>query len=453
MTGAENPRKRTAGPIRRFFIWGIGAVVAGWVCGGVTAVQAAVAITPVTTPQGLEVWLAADSRSPVVALSFAFAGGAGLDPPGKAGVSRLAMELLEEGAGERDAQTFKAALKDLGIRLGFSADADFLGGTLVTLPEALEPAIALAADALARPRLHETDLERRRASALAGERQQAGESGHVANRSFRTLVYPDHPYGQDEDGDAAGLAAVTRADVTARLAQSLRRDRLLISAAGAITPEQLADMVDRLFAALPAGDGTPAVLPPAVARGEGERRVIERPTAQSLLVMGHTGPTRNHPDWFALVLLNQILGGSSFTSRLGMEIRDKRGLSYGVYSRLDTRQTGGLWIVSGSTANSNAGTVENLIRTIWQDAAENGVTEDELADAKTFLTGSFPLRFTATPAIADLLLQMRKDKLPLDYLERREQEINQVGIADIRRVARTWLRPDDFRTVIVGHPQ
>lgn len=454
----RNPQGQSGGffgRMTRFFQWSMVVAVVGWVSGGAAPTQAAVAITPVTTPAGLEVWLAEDDRSPVIAVSFAFAGGAGLDPPDKVGVSRLAMELLEEGAGERDAQAFKAALKDQGIRLGFAADADFLGGALVTLPESLDAAVALTADALLRPRLQESDLERRRAAALAAERQQAGDPGAVANRTFRALVYPDHPYGRDENGDAAGLAAVSRADVQARLVQGLRRDRLLISAAGAITPERLAQVVDRMFASLPLSDTATAsaALPPAEPGNAGERRVENRPTAQSLVVMGHAGPTRDHPDWFALTLLNQILGGSSFTSRLGTEIRDRRGLSYGVYSRLEARQAGGLWVVSGATANANASTMEGLIRTIWNEVAENGVTEDELADAKTFLTGSFPLRFTATPAISDLLLQMRKDRLGRDYLEQREAAIMAVTREAVRRVARTWLKADSFRTVIVGQPQ
>jgi zinc protease len=226
----------------------------------------------------------------------------------------------------------------------------------------------------------------------------------------------------------------------------------VVAVAGDITAERLGPVLDRIFGDLPAR-AAPFAVPPVTAKGAGEVVVVERPVPQSIVSMGHQGVRRDEPDWFAAQIMNHVLGGGGFNARLMQEIRVERGLTYGVSSGLASWKRGALVTAGGSTNNASAGTFVDLVKAEWRRMAESGPTPEELADAKAFLTGSFPLQFTSTGAIARVVLQVRRDDLGIDYLNRRSGLIEAVTPDDVRRVARTVLRPDAFLTVIVGRPE
>jgi zinc protease len=248
------------------------------------------------------------------------------------------------------------------------------------------------------------------------------------------------------------VGSITRDDMTAFVRQRFAKDNLTVAVTGDIAPEQLGPVLDRIFGALPA---KAAVKPPAdtVPKGAGQTVLVPRPQPQTVVLMGQPGLKRNDPDWFAATIMNYVLGAGSFSSRLMEEIRVKRGLTYGVYSYLVPFQHTALVMAGGSAANANAGKMVELMKAEWQKMHDYGVTQQELDDAKTYLTGSFPLQFTSSAAIADVLLQVQRDNLGIDYLDRRSGLINAVTLEDVQRVAKRLLDPAALLTVVVGQPE
>lgn len=412
----------------------------------------AIDIKRVVSPGGIEAWLIEDQKIPVIALEWAFEGAGARDPDGKAGLASLAARSMDEGAGPYDSQAFQSRLRDNAISLGFDAGRDAFTGSLRTLRDTREEAFELTRLALNEPRFDAEPVERMRASVLAGLRREQSDPNYVARRVFYSTAYPGHPYGEELRGSPGSLAAITPDDLRGFARKQLGRDRLVVTAAGAISPEELAAALDRVFGALPASSAS-APLPDVAMAGAGETVVVPRPTAQSVMLMGQRGIPRSDPDWFAASVMNYILGGGGFTSRLMEEVREKRGLSYGVYSYLVALDHTAMVIASGSTVNAKAGQALDIIRAEWARMARDGVSDTELADARTYLTGSFPLQFTSTNAIARILLQVRRDRLGIDYLDRRDALINAVTKEDVRRVAARLLDPAQLLTVIVGRPE
>jgi len=411
----------------------------------------AIEVDRVTTPGGLDVWLVADDTNPMVTLTFAFDGGAALDPPGKAGLAYFVSGLLDEGAGELDSRAFQHRLADLAIELSFDAGRDSFSGTLKTLTENLDEAIDLLSLAMRAPRFDADAVERIRGQILAGLRFDQNDPNTIARHAWYAALFPDHPYGRDPDGTPESIAAITQDDLRAFARSHLVRDRLRIGVAGDVTPERLAGLVDAAFGELPDTSDLPAV-PGAVARADGRTVVIERPVPQSVAVFGHAGLDRSDPDWYTAYVVNYILGGGGFASRLMEEVRESRGLAYSIYSYLVPLDHAPIWI--GGVATNNARVAESLalIRAEWQRMATEGPTAEELADARTYLTGAWPLRFTSTRAIASILVAMQQEGLPPSYLDERNAYIEAVTLEDARRVAARLMDPAALTTVVVGQP-
>ena len=412
----------------------------------------AIEIKRVVSPGGIEAWLVEDHKVPVVALEWAFEGAGAADPKGKDGIANLVARTLDEGAGPYDSQTFAAKLQDNAIGLGFDAGRDAFTGNLRTLSDRRDEAFELARLALNEPRFDEEAVERMRAAVLSSLRRDQADPSYVGRRLFYTTAYPDHPYGDEIRGTLETLPTITPDDLRAFVKTQFGRDRLLVTAAGDITPEELGRAVDRIFGALPATATVPAV-PDVEPKGLGETLVATRPTAQTVMLMGQPGIKRADPDWYAAMVMNYVLGGAGFGSRLMEEVREKRGLSYGVYSYLIPLDHTALVMAGGNTMNAKAGQALDIMRQEWQRMAEGGVTDQELADAKTYLTGSFPLQFSSTQAIARILLSVRRDRLGIDYLDKRDALINAVTREDVQRVAKRLLDPARLLTVLVGRPE
>ncbi|AWK87966.1 M16 family metallopeptidase [Azospirillum thermophilum] len=415
------------------------------------AAARAVEIKRVLSPGGIEAWLIEDHKVPVIALEWAFEGAGGTDPKGKEGLANLAARTLDEGAGPYDSQAFQARLQDNAIGLGFSAGRDAFGGNLRTLADRRDEAFDLVRLALTEPRFDAEAVERMRAATLSELRREQADPNYVARRLFYGTAFPDHPYGEELRGTLDSLPKITPDDLRGFVKQQFGRDRLLVAAAGAITPDDLGKALDRIFGALPGKSDVPAVRDVAM-KGGGETLLVPRPTAQTVMLMGQAGVKRSDPDWYAASVMNYILGGGGFGSRLMEEVREKRGLSYGVYSYLIPMDHAATVMAGGSTVNAKAGDALEIMRKEWKRMADEGVTEQELTDAKTYLTGSFPLQFSSTQAIARILLQVRRDRLGIDFLDRRDALINAVTREDVQRVAKRLLDPSSLLTVLVGRP-
>jgi zinc protease len=413
--------------------------------------RAAAEVQRVVSPGGIEAWLVESHEVSVIALEFAFDGGIELDPEGKEGLANLVSVTLDEGAGEMDSAAFQQALADSGVRLSFDAGIDSFRGSVKTVSDNAETAWDLLHLALTEPRFDEGPVERMRAAVFASIRRNVADPGWLSRRAFYDATFGDHPYGQPSRGTGESLAAITPDDLHGFVEDRFTRDALTVGVTGAITPEELGPLLDRLFGDLPA-EGERAVIEDVALGAAGETILVERDGAQSMLMLGQPGVARDAAEWYDAVVLNSILGGGVFTSRLGMELREKRGLTYGIYSRLSALDHAQLWLVLGSLSNANVAPALEQIDAIWRDLAENGVTRDELDDAKTYLTGSFPLDLTSTDRIASILVSMQRENLGIDYLDQRNAAIEAVTLESVNALAARLLDADALTTVVVGNP-
>jgi zinc protease len=265
-------------------------------------------------------------------------------------------------------------------------------------------------------------------------------------------AFEDHPYGSDSEGTEKSVAAITRADLMEFVAAAFHRDGLVIAAVGDITPEELRGVIDHVFGGLPAGNAA-VPLPDAKPADDGAMVISRAAVPQSVVTFGQTGPKRDDPEWYAAYILNDILGGGGFRGRLMKEIRDKRGLAYGVSTALMPFRHAGLIVGSVASANERVAESVALIRQEWQRMHDEGPTQAELDDAKTYLTGSFPLNLDSTQHIAAVLVQMQEDKLGIDYLDRRAELIGSVTLDHARALAKELFDPARLSFAVVGDPQ
>ena len=411
----------------------------------------AVEIERVKSSGGIEAWLVRDHTNPIISMRFAFRGGSALDPENLGGLASMAASLLDEGAGDIDSQAFQSTLEDLVISLRFDTRRDALGGRLVSLTENRVTAFNLLKLALTRPRFDPEPVERIRSQILAGIRQDSENPGAIASKSLFKRLFPSHPYGRLRSGTAKSVAAITRDDLVAFASSRMAKNNLKIGVVGDITAQSLAAVLDDVFGGLP-DTAAPWDIPEAEPQSDGRTQVVEKDIPQSSIVFADRGLKRKHPDFYAAYLMNYVLGGGGFTSRLYDTIRDKRGLAYSVYSGLHPLERAGLIFGGAGTTNAKVSETLSLLRQEWARMADNGVTEQELADAKTYQTGSYPLRFASSGSIAAILVGIQMEDLGIDYMDRRNSLIEAVTLEDVNRVAKTLLRPDRLSIVVVGKP-
>lgn len=411
----------------------------------------AVTIERVLSLGGIEAWLVRDNTNPIITMRFAFRGGAALDPEGREGLANMVSTLLDEGAGDLDSKIFQGRLEDLVITLRFDAGRDNFGGRLRTLVENKATAFELLTLALTRPRFDAEPLERIRSQIFSSLRQEAEDPNTIAGKTLFKTLFPAHPYGRPVDGTLESVAAITQTDLKGFVKRRLAKDNLAIGVVGDITAEALKTVLDKTFGGLPAKAWAWAI-PEAVIKGQGRTVVVTKPAPQSAIVFADKGPKRQDPDFYAAYVMNHVLGGGGFTSRLYNTVREKRGLAYSVYSALHPLDRAGLIFGGAGTANKSVSETIAVMRGEWTRMATQGMSEKELADAKTFLTGSYPLSFTSSDRIASMLIGIQMDNLGIDYPDRRNGLIEAVTLDDVNRLAKELLRPDQLTVVVVGRP-
>jgi zinc protease len=418
-------------------------------------VRAAIEIQRVVSPGGIEAWLVEDHRIPLMALNLSIRGGASLDPAGKEGLALLTASLLDEGAGDLSASVFQKEMADKSIALSYGADQDSFSASVKTLTKFRDRAFDLLALSLTKPRFDADAVERVRNEMVTSIAQSMGTPGWAARRKLSETVFAGHPYARPANGTISSLRAITIPDMRQFMKTRLGRDQMLVTAAGDITPAELGPALDRIFAALPA-KAAPFTVPDVVAQDHGQTITLQRELPQTLIMMAEPGITRNDPDWYAGQIVNYTLGGGGFQSRLMEDVRgagSKKGLSYGFSSAFVPYKHGGLVLASGSTKNATAGETLGVVKDEFAKMHKEGITQAELDDAKTYITGSFPLSFTSTDRLAALLMQLRVQDLGIDYLDRRDALINAVTLEDAKRVSGRLLDPAKLTTIMVGKPQ
>ncbi len=406
---------------------------------------------PVAAAPGIEAWHVASPVVPMIALSFTFEGGAAQDPEGKSGTAQMLSRLLDEGAGDLDSNAFQEALAARAIELSFHTGPDSIGGSLKTLLTHADEAIRLLALALAEPRFDAPAIERVRAQMIASLRYQQNDPGVLASRRYFRTAFPDHPYGRPSSGTIESVSAITRDDLVAMHRALIGRGGLKVAAVGAFEADGIAAMIQRAFGGLPeAGPLKP--VPPTSIRELGSRIVVDLDVPQSVIRFGLPGIAWRDPDFIPAYVLNHILGGGAFTSRLFQEVREKRGLAYSVGTSLTSHRA--VAMTWGYTATKNERVTEALdvIGDEISRLITDGPCDEELQKAKDYLTGSYALGFDTSTKIAGQLVQIAFEGMGMDYIARRNDMVANVTQADIRRAGARTLGAGNMLVVAAGRP-
>ncbi len=415
------------------------------------AAQAAIDIKTVTSPGGIDAWVVEEPSIPFVALEIRIRGGASLDEPGKRGATNLMTGLIEEGSGDMTAQEFQAKLESLAASFRFRVYDDTMSISAQFLTENQDEALALLKQALTDPRFDQDAIDRVRAQVITGIASDAKNPNRIASAAFNAAAFGDHPYGTNMDGTEESVAALTRDDMFTAHRNALTRDRMYVSVVGDVSADTIGPILDELLGELPAeGPPRPEDIDFGLAGGV---TVVDFETPQSVALFGHSGIERDDDDFFAAYVMNQVLGAGGFESRLMEEVREKRGLTYGISTFLVPKVHAEM--VLGQVASSNATIAEaiEVTRAEWARMAEEGLTAEELAVAKTYLTGEYPLRFDGNGEIAEIMVGMQMVGLPPEYVVNRNDYIEALTLDDINRVASELLDPNALHFVVVGQPE
>jgi zinc protease len=433
---------------RSFSVYLLAAML--WFALGVAA--HAFEIREVKSPGGIKAWLVEEHAIPIIAMSYSFRGGAASEPADRIGLTYFLAGMLDEGAEDLDSEAFRKRRDELSARLSFQSSADHFSGSFQTLTENRDQSFELLRLALTSPRFDAEPLERVRNQILLGLQDERQDPEQIAFDDWRERIFTGHPYARNAHGTDQGVQAATAADLRQRAAELFSRDKLLITVVGDIDTETLGRLLDRTFGGLPA-TGKQLEVPDAVLARGPSLTVLDRDIPQSVIQFGQSGILRSDPDFMAAYIMNDILGGSGFGSRLTDEIREKRGLSYSVYTDLYPLYHGAAMYGGAATRNDRVAETISLIKSELKRFATEGPTAAELEDAKTFLTGSYALRFDTSTKIADQLLGIQEQNLGIDYVDKRNSLIEAVTLDDIKRVARRLIDADALIITVVGKPE
>lgn len=410
----------------------------------------AIEIEELTSDGGINVWVVEEPSIPFIALEIRIRGGTSLDASGKRGATNLMMALIEEGSGDMSAQDFQTKRESLAASFSFRAYDDTMSISARFLTENQDEALALLRQALTEPRFDQDAIDRVRAQVLSGIAADAKNPNRIAGAYLNNAGFGDHPYGTSPDGTEESVNALTQADMFEAHRRTITRDRMFVSVVGDITADEVGPMLDKLLGDLPAKG---ADMPPAVDFGLGGGvTVIDFDTPQSVALFGHAGIKRDDPDYFAAYILNEILGGSGRESRLMYEVREKRGLTYGISTFLVPKLHAELYLGQVASANDTIAEAIAVTRDVWTDLAENGITQTELDEIQTYLTGAYPLRFDGNAEIAEIMVGMQMIGLPTRYINTRNDELAAVTLDEVNAMAKRLLDPQALRFVVVGKP-
>ncbi|MGO4572968.1 M16 family metallopeptidase [Microvirga sp. 2TAF3] len=408
-------------------------------------------VKTLTSPGGVEAWHVESDVVPLIAVAFTFEGGSAQDPKDKPGVAQMLARLLDEGAGDYDSDAFQERLAARAIELSFNAGNDAIGGSLKTLVKHADEAFELLRLALAEPRFDQDAIERVRAQTIAGLRYQQNDPGVMATRRFFEEGFAGHPYARPTSGTVESTMAITRNDIAAMHRAIIARGRVKIAVVGAIDAERLSALLDKVFGALPEAKPLKPI-EPALLQNLGSRHVVDLDVPQSVIRFGTHGIPWRDPGFIPAYVLNHILGGGAFTSRLFQEVREKRGLAYSVGTSLVSYRAASMtW---GYTATKNERVTEALdvISDEMMRLKQDGPSDEELQKAKDYLIGSYALGFDTSTKIAHTLVQIAFEGLGVDYIARRNDLVASVTQSDIGGAAERIFGEGKMLTVIAGRP-
>ena len=413
-----------------------------------TPSQAATKIQHLISPGGIEAWFVQDATVPLIAMEYAFGGGATQDPADKPGVGNLVASLIDEGSGDLDSKTFHERLDRRAIELSFTSTRDYFRGSLRMLKDNRDEAFDLLRMSITSPHFDPADVERIRAQIISGLRRDTTNPTSLAGRKFLEIAFGDHPYGRQANGTLESVPKIDVADLKDYFHRVLARDTLKIAVVGDVDPATLGSLLDKTFGGLPAKASLTPV-PDVVAAKPPQRAFIPLDVPQTVVTFGSPGVMRHDPNFMAAYVVNHILGGGGLSSRLYHEVREKRGLAYSVYGTLLWMDHSAVFVGNTGTRADRAGETVDAIEKEIRRMAEDGPTQTELDEAKSYLKGSQMLALDTSSKLASALLQYQLDKLPIDYIEKRNAIVDAVTLDDAKKAAqRLWGQ--GLLTVIVG---
>jgi zinc protease len=413
-----------------------------------TPSQAAARIQHLVSPGGIEAWFVQDATVPLIAMEYAFGGGATQDPADKPGVGNLVADLLDEGSGELDSKTFHERLDRRAIELSFNSTRDYFRGSLRMLKDNRDEAFDLLRMSLTSAHFDAADVERIRAQIISNLRRDTSNPTSLASRKFLEIAFGDHPYGRQASGTLESVPKVDVADMKDYVRRVLARDTLKIAVVGDVDPATLGQLLDKTFGGLPAKASLTPVADVEAAQPP-QRAFIPLDVPQTVVMFGGPGFMRHDPNFMAAYIVNHILGGGTLSSRLYKEVREKRGLAYSVYESLLWMDHSALFIGNTGTRADRAGETVEAVNKEVRHIAEEGPTQQELDEAKSYLKGSQMLALDTSAKLASALLQYQLDRLPIDYIEKRNAIVDAVTLDDAKKAAqRLWGH--GLLTVIVG---
>jgi zinc protease len=411
----------------------------------------AIDIKEVKTKSGITAWLVENHTNPLIAMQFSFLGGAANDPAGKEGTANFITAMMDEGAGDLDSAAFQAKRDELNMKMSFDANFDTFEGSFQTLTEKRDESFALLKLALTKPRFDKDPLDRVRDQLLVGARENAEDPDKISSQAWMAKAFGDHPYARQSEGTVKSLATITGDDLHAMHKMLFSRKGMKVAVVGDIDANTLARILDETFGDLPNTE-PPAAAPMIHVPRKPQVQLIDRDIPQSIITFGHDGMLRSDPDFIPAYVASFVLGGGGFGSRLTEEVREKRGLTYGVSIGLYPFDHAGLVFGQLGTRNDQAGQALDIVKETMRKFAADGPTADELAETKTYLTGSYALRFDSNSKIANQLLAIQQDDLGIDYVNKRNSMIDAVTLDLAKVQAGRISQPDKLIVTVVGKP-
>ncbi|NBX03114.1 MAG: insulinase family protein [Alphaproteobacteria bacterium] len=409
-------------------------------------------VQEVVSPSGIKAWLVEEHTLPLVAVRVAFVdSGFASDPKGKEGLSNLTTGLLMEGAGDMDSKTFNEAIESRAIQMNVSTDEDKVEALMETLSEHKDSAFSYLGMALSKPRFDDSAIERVRTQAISVIASQEEKPGYQAYRAWQKMAFGEHGYASPSLGTKDSLARLSQDDLRHFASRYITRQNMIIAVSGDITAGELSALLEKHFSALPAAFAPDAPLAEVNVAASAAPQHIDFTIPQTIVMFGAQGLKRDDPDYFSAYVMNHLIGGGgALNSRLGTEIREKRGLAYSVSTANNPMAHGAVWRGSFSTRSEKLDEAKTALLTTLKDFVQNGPTEAELADAKQYLTGSFVLSLDSNAGITGFLIAMQENNLGRDYLNRRNSLVEKVTRADVMAMSRRLINPDNLLMVTVG---
>jgi len=414
-------------------------------------VMANLDIKPLKSEKGYEIWFVEDNHAPVISISFSFLGGAAYDPKDKKGLTNAFVSMLTEGAGEYSSRQFREALKNHAIELDFSADDDRISGSMRTTKKNAELAFKLLREAIHNPQFDTKEFEKVKRSHLARLKNLETRPAYLAQKGGKSLLFADTAYEIMSFGNEAGVNNVEIEDLKTLKEGRFVTSTLIVGVCGDIKQEELLKLLDGVFGDLPKESGVKE-LDDIAPDFTGELYSVMRPFKQSVVYFSLPGLHNSHPDFTKLAVLNFVLGGGT-TSRLNEEIREKRGMVYTVQTLLYNFDKASVWMGIFGTENAKVEKAIELVRAEWERLARDGVTAEELQNAKTYSIGSYPLKLSNSVAIAGRLHHYMRNKFSVEFVQERTKRIESLTLKELNEFAKKIFDQVKLSFIVVGEPE